>query len=284
MYFVDKGWLSEDSLKDLCSQWGFKLKNLYRQNYILPYTYESGKCKATKNDIYNSRCGFTCVEEKLDGMIDAMKDMLSSHFGDDFSDKHWEKVRDFICNGDAYKTFYGDHLESASAADPSFWPVHPTGERFLQARLAASTLTGDWYSDYQNDWVCGRPECVLTETGSPDLQYDAQCCLGHFENDGFLDFVSADKRSTFGMSNKDQLKGTHPGANSYTMPYIYDSFTWSHCASESCPHSECDVDATLLGLYNENNEGDAKSSSKDEEEENEDEDEDEGDFAFSNYN
>ena len=42
---------------------------------------------------------------------------------------------EFVCDGDGYKVFAGDHLESASAADPSFWPIHPTLDRLLQVTL-----------------------------------------------------------------------------------------------------------------------------------------------------
>jgi hypothetical protein len=48
------------------------------------------------------------------------------------SDEAWT---DFICNGDASKIFSGDHLESASPADPSFWVIHPTLERLFLAKL-----------------------------------------------------------------------------------------------------------------------------------------------------
>lgn len=53
------------------------------------------------------------------------------------SDEGWKDIREFICTGNGYKVFYGDHLESSSAVDPSFWSIHPTQERFLQAMLMA---------------------------------------------------------------------------------------------------------------------------------------------------
>jgi len=289
---VDSGWVNEGTSRDLCSQWGFKLKNLYRQNYIIPYSYDSKQCKVIKNHLEDSICGFSCVDDNLDTMIDAMKDMMESHFDEDFPDANWEKIQEFICSGDAWQVFYGDHLESASAADPSFWPVHPASERFLQARLAAAPLTGEWYSDYQSDWVWGRPECVLTEeTGSPYKQYDSQCCLGHFENDGFLDFRSngGDKHSTFGLSNKEQLAATYPTAGTYDLNYIYDSFKWSHCATLTCTHSTCDIDAVLLDIYNTNQETTDPSVFSSEEEDDDDrhdddEEDDDDAIAFENYN
>lgn len=45
---------------------------------------------------------------------------------------HRTAWKDFICTGDGYKVFGGDHLESASPADPSFWVIHPALERMLQ--------------------------------------------------------------------------------------------------------------------------------------------------------
>ena len=35
------------------------------------------------------------------------------------------------------QVFVGDHLESATAVDPSFWEIHPTMERLLHAKLMA---------------------------------------------------------------------------------------------------------------------------------------------------
>lgn len=157
---------------------------------------------------------------------------MGSYFDDDMSDENWETIRDHICTGDGYKVFYGDHLESASAADPSFWPIHPTQERAMHAKLMAGGFTNtEWYTDYINEYICGKSECYIEKYGE-EVDYYPECCFGHYENDAFPDFVSGNTTNTIDMTNREFLQATDPTTKHYAVPYIYDQFDWSHCSSK----------------------------------------------------
>lgn len=55
------------------------------------------------------------------------------------------------------------------------------------------------------------------------------CCYGHYEHDRLLDAVSGDRTKFFGPTNAETLAATDPRSDSYSMPYVYDDFTWDHC-------------------------------------------------------
>jgi hypothetical protein len=140
----------------------------------------------------------------------------------------WDEWRDFICEGDGHKVFVGDHLESASPADPSFWPIHPTLERMFHAKLMAGGMESyEWPTDAVNDYVCDKSMCYESDEGTKD--YFEDCCYGHYENDQLLDFVNADKSQGYGLTNKQVLEDSDPSSDDYAVNYIYNDFTWSHC-------------------------------------------------------
>ena len=88
----------------------------------------------------------------------------------------------FVCSGDGYRIYPGDHIESASPADPSFWSllftlappslhssslssdcrvVHPTLERLFQARLMVGGFDDEsWPSDPVTEFVCSGASCL----------------------------------------------------------------------------------------------------------------------------
>lgn len=125
---------------DICQKWGFWIKELYRGYYITP----QADC-----DISRVSCRFECDTSKLGDMLDVLRYTvtLNQFVPDDLTDHQWEEWRDFVCTGDAYKIFVGDHLESASPSDPSFWPIHPTQERLVQVRTLPIFLPWDiWFT------------------------------------------------------------------------------------------------------------------------------------------
>ena len=66
----------------------------------------------------------------------------------------------------------GDHIESASPADPSFWVIHPTLERLLHARLLAGGFSDEsWATDAKNQFVCNYAKCVIDETGQGSFHW-----------------------------------------------------------------------------------------------------------------
>jgi hypothetical protein len=144
----------------------------------------------------------------------------------------WEKIRDFLCEGDGYKIFVGDHVESASPADPSFWPIHPTLERVMHVKYFMGWFEDDsWPSDVKESYVCDKSQCYENDT----LDYYDECCYGHYENDQLLDFVNGDKGKGYGLTNRQVMLDTDPTSKDYAMSYIYDSFTWEHCDEDADP-------------------------------------------------
>ena len=120
----------------------------------------------------------------------------------------WTAWKDFVCTGDGGKIFSGDHLESASPSDPSFWVIHPTLERLLQARFMAGGFDDEsWATDPVNDFVCSKWSCYESEFGEKD-DYD-ECCYGHYESDQMLDFINGDKNAGTGDTNHEVILLIH---------------------------------------------------------------------------
>jgi len=221
------GTVSDDKKSELCRNWSFYMKDLYRSNYLKPAT----GCSADDFDLSSNdlSCAYTCNENQADTFIDALKDKLSkSSYLTSESDDNYEKVRDFICSGNGYKIVVGAHMESASAADPSFWPVHPTQERLLHLFLIASHVEQwKWPSNSELDYVCGTAECYDDVTDT--YGYRESCCYGHYEDDQLLDYITGDDTKYVGATNKETLAASNPLLDSYSVPYVYDSFQFDHC-------------------------------------------------------
>jgi len=218
--------LDEDSQLQICKKWGFYMKELYRADYISPRTNCTAGDSLTPEDI---DCGFICNADKYDDMDEGLADILGKEYiKSSMTDSEWGEFRDFICYGDGSLVFVGDHLESASPSDPSFWPIHPTQERLLQLKyMVGSVSGGGWPTDALTDYVCDKSECYESDYGAKDTY--AMCCYGHYENDQMLDFVNGEKNSGYGPTNKETLDGTDPTSAAYSMTYIYDHFKWDHC-------------------------------------------------------
>jgi len=223
---ISKGLLKSSSKSQICTNWGFTMKELYRINYI--NRKDSSKCSASKPYDYDSAdCGFNCNDEYFDKIPNALNGLIKRYLKEDLTDDEQIEWRNFLCKGDGWRIFVGDHLESASPSDPSFWPVHPTLERALQAKLMAGGF-GDytWPSDAKD--ACDKSSCY-DDTDKTRGSYE-HCCYGHYENDQLMDFESGDTEKGIGPTNAEIMKWTDPRKSSYAVPYIYDDFTWSHCS------------------------------------------------------
>jgi len=214
------------SQRAICKKWGFYLKELYRSNLITP----RDDCSITSLDSPldgGIDCGFTCIDMTYSTMRAAMKALISSEWvPDDMTAKAWDTWVDYVCSGDGWRVFVGDHLESASPSDPSFWPVHPTLERLMHAKFMSGGFeTSEWPSESTD--VCDKSRCYESLYGTKD--YHTECCYGHYEFDQLLDFTTGDRYAGFGDSNHDIMKYSNPANEDYGMTYIYDDFTWSHC-------------------------------------------------------
>lgn len=224
--FVSKGFiLNQLSADRVCSSLPFLVKEFYRKGYLTP----NKNCELNESDFTSSVCGFTCDAEKSQDM--AMQ--VIKHYSDEMDsskDGIVSAIQSFLCEGDGYKIYPGDHIESASPADPSFWVIHPTLERLLHARLMVGGFDDEsWSSDAKNDYVCSGNLCKKDDDSAIDY-YDT-CCDGHFEHSQLLDAVSGDRYSYYGPTNREVLDATDPRSSDYNMPYIYDKFKWDHCSS-----------------------------------------------------
>ena len=117
---VDSGAMADAQSKmQVCSLWIFSLKALYRKNLIMP----SKGCAIpeTANDAF---CPFTCPEGSEEGIKTSLfNKLVKNEVPEDMTAEQEQQWVDFICGGDAARVFAGDHSESASPSDPSFWPM-----------------------------------------------------------------------------------------------------------------------------------------------------------------
>lgn len=218
---------SESDLLTICKVWIFTLKALYRKNLIEPR-----ECDLV-GDVQSASCPFQCIYESTDdddplsGLKLQLMKLLKGEVPSDISDDGKTAWGDFVCGGNASRVFGGDHAESASPSDPSFWPIHPTLERLLHAKMIAGGFnTSGW--DSEADDACIRSSCY--ENGESDTW--EECCYGHFEDSQMLDFVTGSKEKYFGPTNGDTYSSTDPTNSAYSMTYIYDGFSWDHCEED----------------------------------------------------
>ena len=138
---------------------------------------------------------------------------------------------DLICNGAGYKSFGGDHLEAASAADPSFWPIHPTIDRLIQARyMSGGYANYTWPTDGESDYVCDKAECFQPSTKT--FAYNESCCQGHWADDKIMISDTTEVIQYVGMTNTEQLDAINPTIDAYSVPYIYSNFNYTHCLNQ----------------------------------------------------
>lgn len=227
----------------VCSKWGFYIKELYRADFLTPKqdcSVDSGLTSAGMS------CGFTCDDDEADELIYFVKDSLSlkNYVTEDIDDDGWEQWRQFICNGNGYKIFVGDHLESASPMDPSFWPIHPTQDRLLQLKYMSGGFDDfSWPTEATRTgaYVCNHAKCYDYSIYGSEKDYYDFCCEGHFEESQIYDFVKGDRSQGYGPTNREILDAIDPTSKSYSVPYIYGSFKWDHCTQN--------FDALIESLY-----------------------------------
>ena len=245
------GTVSDDKVSKLCRNWSFYMKDLYRTNYLTPVT----GCSTENFDLSSNElsCAYECNDDQADTFIDALKDKFSkSKYLSSESDENYAVMKSFICTGNGYKIIVGAHQESASASDPSFWPVHPTQERLLHLFLIASNAQQwKWPTNAKLDYVCGTAECYDNDIGTYD--YFDLCCYGHFENDQLLDYVNGDDTSYIGATNKETLAASNPLLDTYSVPYVYDSFQFDHC--DSAGELDGGLDSYIEDLYDKSHNG-----------------------------
>jgi len=129
-------------------------------------------------------------------------------FTGSFSDENLFKLVDYFCTGQAA---FGDHATSSAAADPSFFPVHGTVERYMDMmRLSGALTVGSWPA---------RDQCLFSTNVHP---FKVKCA-GHYGDDALL-FGSVRGEA---MTNEGYLKYLDPHTGE--KPYVYDNFEFAHC-------------------------------------------------------
>ncbi len=240
---LDAGYIIDEEAKlNLCKNWIFYLKEFYRDNLIIPNTNCTAQDEtgAYSTKYEHQTCGYTCVPDMVNILfLQLQTSILNSDYEcvdvDNMPSEGWVAWKEFICEGDGYKVFGGDHLESASPADPSFWPIHPTLERLLHVKyMVGGFNTDEWPSDPEADYVCNKKTCYNADFISSDdarAGWDTwdSCCFGHFQDDQILDAPNGDRYSGTGPTNQEILDWNNPTKLSYKQNYIYDGFTWDHC-------------------------------------------------------
>lgn len=121
---------------------------------------------------------------------------------------------------------------------------HPTIERLFHAKLMSDGFeTENWATDPEEETVCTRSSCY--DDDGEYGQWDA-CCYGHYEKSKMLDFEKGSKSDYIGITNGEAIKATNPTLSSYSVPYIYDQFTWDHCEEDG---TSSDLNAILQSNY-----------------------------------
>ena len=123
----------------------------------------------------------------------------------------------------------GEQMESASPADVSFWPIHPTMDRLLQyKRLAKPFVNGTWARPHAN------PDPMAPDA-TQYCEYRKYGCSGHHPWDITASKARALNETTGHfeerwLTNGELFHIMNP--NEYYMHYVYDNFEWSHCDAE----------------------------------------------------
>lgn len=109
----------EDNKMMICKLWIFTLKSLYRRNLI----HAQPGC-VPGEDLNDSFCALEC-EPGQDYAIKSLllTNLVNKRVPSDLDSDQEQAWVDFVCGGNAAKVFSGDHAESASPSDPSFWPM-----------------------------------------------------------------------------------------------------------------------------------------------------------------
>lgn len=171
------------------------------------------------DDTPQTACHMICPRTWIDQNSTFATDFLAAyepkwpwlaHIGD-----HWRPFARWLCTTPFAP---GEHLESASPADPSFWPIHPTIDRlFIYKRLVMPFKIADFANNRGPTTWCEY--------------YDTSDCMGHHPYDVAAYNVNAhDGHGRFNVQHLtvgELFNATSP--ENYKLDYVYDHFNWHHC-------------------------------------------------------
>ena len=131
----------------------------------------------------------------------------------------------------------GDFMESASPADPLFWPTHPTLDRLWHWRSIQGFSDLSW-GEPSDCWGHNEEDVTVWKKG-----FDASTWDG-LPDDHPLDAMLL---GTMGLASGESTISTENGyfsnaelytkfdANNRELAYVYDTFEWEHCTKEGYP-------------------------------------------------
>jgi hypothetical protein len=227
-----------DQWRDLQDVLGPKrVKNMQEYSTFLGrFTYRKSYCSMPlKSDCIGTAGGNgdsnTCIMDCAgcdDGFTKSELENLASMFSsfDDASKTQKEiMVREVFCED---KIILGDHIESSSASDVSFWPIHPTLERLLIYKQLVNPLT-----DYT--WDGGLYYPFWSSLCMWGLDFNTEC-TGHGQYD-----VTVGRTTVFDedigdftpkyINNWDLVQLWLP-RNTWKLSYVYETFDYKHCEKD----------------------------------------------------
>lgn len=190
------------------------VKSMYRAGYA----ESPGFCSS---DTPQEECHMMCSSQVNNRSF--VMDLVSEHpkwvgtWIEDVPEKFWPEVARVLCTTPWSP---GEHIEAASPADVSFWPVHPTLERLTQyKRLHMDFKSLRWDNPDGTTKIC-----IYGDAG----------CKGHHAVDltSFeVSHANADEEFVKEyLSNIELFEIMNP--NHYHLNFIYDNFKWDHCSGK----------------------------------------------------
>merc|ERR1719502_9864 len=145
------------------------------------------------------------------GIVLGMYEIPMGHM----TDKEMKEVaEEMFCN---HKYWPGDHLEAASPAEASFWPIHPTLDRLIQYRAQARPFT-------DMSWATVDTTCNMASTDCKGHNaYDATYFQATVFDTDFNTYVKTH------LTNVEMRNAINPTKEYYRMSYLYNNFEWTHC-------------------------------------------------------
>jgi hypothetical protein len=211
------------------------VKDLYRRGLRIPATYcdaetPADDCKAScpTLDIVKESLkseGGTCDLESVRAFLEWAVDNSAGQVAY-LTKKHTcEELLELmtaICDATILD---GDHLEAASPMDPSFWPIHPTIERLWIFKKMSGTFEDESWPG-KNNRNCFNCHCYGHAAEDP-INFRVQVAME--TGVGMRDASNT-------LSNEELYNMADPSFKH--LPYVYDHFDWSHCATEGYDFSE----------------------------------------------
>jgi hypothetical protein len=98
-------------------------------------------------------------------------------------------------------------------------------------------------------YACDKDKCFNADTN--EITASDSCCEGHFADSQLMLTNSSGIISHVGLTNTEMMAAIDPTSANYSVPYIYSSFSWGHCASTGS-----DID-TLLADFADDSDDDS---------------------------